>query len=89
MFVGHVARVLEHAGIATVITAVRAFQRRLEKMIPPRLVLTPHVMGRPVGAPGDQTSQRNVLLTALHLLRNAEQAGAITHASTPYRPQRR
>jgi hypothetical protein len=49
--VGHVARLLEEAGIATVIIAIRAFRDRLEAMTPARLLLTPHLLGQPLGSP--------------------------------------
>ncbi|MCP4688041.1 MAG: hypothetical protein GY859_08330, partial [Desulfobacterales bacterium] len=53
MSVGHVARLLEESGIATVIVAVQAFETRMRMMALPRTVLTPHLIGRPFGAPGD------------------------------------
>ena len=77
MSVGHVARLLEEAGISTVIIAVRAFSFHMEKMILPRMVMTPHPMGRPLGAPGDFQRQRDCILAALELLENAERAGSI------------
>jgi hypothetical protein len=69
--VGHVARLLEAAGIATVVIAVSAFQDRLSAMRLPRLVVTPYLMGRPLGMPGDQMQQRSTLMAALDLLENA------------------
>jgi hypothetical protein len=75
--VGHVARILEKSGIATVIIAIRAFRDRLEAMTVPRLVITPHLMGRPLGAPGDSDRQRASILTALELLEKAERAGTV------------
>jgi len=80
--VGHVARLLEADGIPTVIIAVKAFQPRLEAMGVPRLVVTHHLMGRPVGAPGDKVGQRAVLITALRLLETARQGGAVVDAPT-------
>ena len=77
MSVGHVARLLEEAGIPTVIIAVEAFSFRMEKMTLPRLVKTPHPMGRPLGAPGDKARQRDCLLAALKLLENAKQCGSV------------
>lgn len=77
MSVGHVARLLEEAGISTVIIAVKAFSFRMEKMKLPRLVTTPHPMGRPLGAPGDITRQRAGILAALKLLEDAEQGGTV------------
>lgn len=75
---GHVARLLEAQGIATVVIAVAAFRERLEAMSLPRLVITPHLMGRPLGMPGDAARQRAVLLAALALLENAAQGKAVT-----------
>jgi len=66
--VGHVARLLEEAGIATVIIAAEAFKDRLDAMRPPRLLTTPHWMGRPLGRPGAAATQRATLLAALDLL---------------------
>jgi len=75
--VGHLARIIEMSGIPTVIIAVDAFRNRLEKMRVPRLITTPHIMGRPVGLPGDVRRQRAVLLNALHLLSTAETGNTI------------
>ncbi len=68
---------MEAAGIATVIIAVRGFREQLEKMSLPRVVTTPHLLGRPLGAPGDQTRQRESIMAALNLLETAKQAGTI------------
>lgn len=74
---GHVARLLEAAGIATVVIGVAAFRDRLAAMSLPRLVVTPHLMGRPLGKPGDQARQRAVLLAAFDLLENAAQGKTV------------
>jgi hypothetical protein len=70
--VGHVARLLEEAGIATVVIASIVFRDRLEAMSLARLVLTPHPMGRPLGMPYARDRQRQTLLTALDLLAHAQ-----------------
>lgn len=88
MSVGHVARLLEEAGVATVVVAVRAFERRLGAMSLPRVVLTPHLMGRPLGAPGDSARQRRTLLAALRLLERATEPGAVVAMPGAYRPLR-
>ncbi len=75
--VGHVARLLEEAAITTVIIAVRAFRDQLEAMTLPRVILTAHLMGRPLGAPGDATMQRATILAALDLLESATRGGTI------------
>ncbi|MBI3959406.1 MAG: hypothetical protein HY328_11425 [Chloroflexi bacterium] len=68
MSVGHVARVTEEAGIATVIIATETFRDRLEAMKVPRLLSTPFWMGHPLGRAGDGETQRETLLTALKML---------------------
>lgn len=77
MSVGHVARLLEEAGIATVIVASDAFRARLESMAVPRLLVTPHPMGRPLGPPGDHARHREVLRAALALLERGERSGTV------------
>jgi hypothetical protein len=68
---------MEAAGIATVIIAVRAFRDQLQKMTLPRVITTPHLLGRPLGAPGDRKRQRDSILAALNLLETAKQVGTI------------
>ena len=77
MSVGHTARILEKSGIATVIIAIRAFRPLLQAMMLPRVVITPHPMGRPLGAPGDSARQRACIMAALELLEKAERVGTI------------
>ena len=77
MSVGHVARLLEAAEIATVVIAVAAFQDRLAAMRLPRLIVTPYLMGRPLGMPDHQEQQRATLLAALNLLERATQPQTI------------
>ena len=87
MSVGHVARLLEEAGIATVIIAVAAFRPRMEPMTLPRLLLTQHLMGRPFGAPHNHARQRAVMDAALQLLQDASAVGAIVEMGGSYRPK--
>ncbi len=75
--VGHIARLLEEAGVPTVIVAIKAFRQRIEVMKPPRLLLTPHALGRPLGKPHDVARQKAVLVAALKLLQEAEQGNTI------------
>lgn len=82
---GHVARLLEADGIPTVVIAVKAFLLRLEPMKIPRLVITNHPMGRPLGAPGDRERQRAVLVAALNLLETATGGNTTVEFSEPYR----
>ena len=83
---GHIARVFEAAGIPTVIIASRVFRPTLENMTLPRVVLTPHPMGRPLGAPGDKVRQREVILAALDLLENAQEMGTVVELAGRYLP---
>jgi hypothetical protein len=75
--VGHLARLIEQAGIATVVIAVRAFRSRFEEMQVARALITPYIMGRPLGFPGDIDGQRAILLAAIDLLDNATSGGTI------------
>lgn len=87
--VGHLARLLEAAGIPTVMIGVRAFRPRMEAMTLSRLLITPHLMGRPVGAPGDVEGQRATVMAALDLLERAERVGTIVELAGRYRPRQR
>jgi len=84
--VGHVARVLEAAGLPTVNIRVRAFRRAAEEMCLPRTLVTRHPMARPLGAIGDADRQRDVLRAALRLLEEAPRGGTIVELTEPYRP---
>lgn len=85
MSVGHVARLMEAGGIATVIVASRVFQAQLKIMHLPRVLLTPHVMGRPLGPPGDRKRHHEVLSAALTLLETASEAGTVVALPGSYR----
>ncbi len=85
MSVGHVARAIEEAGIPTVIAMAKAFRPRLEAMRAPRVLVTRHIMGRPLGAPHDEERQREVLRDALTLLAEAKQNGSVVEREAPYR----
>lgn len=76
---------LEAAGIPTVIIGIQAFRPRLAAMTPPRALITPHPMGRTIGAPGDRERQRQVVLAALDLLETADHAGTIVEFPGTYR----
>ena len=86
MSVGHVARLLEAAGISTVVIAVRAFRPYLEPMRLPRLLLTPFPMGRPLGAPNDVETQQEVVQAGVRLLETAVANNTILEINSPYRP---
>ncbi len=82
---GHLARLLEEGGIATVVVAAQPFRTRLLAMSLPRLLLTPHPMGRVLGAPGDVDRQREAVMAALELLRRATQGNTILELPGTYR----
>ena len=77
MSVGHIARIMEEGGIATVVIASGVFRNRLAAMQIPRTVLTRHPMGRPLGRPGDHEEQRRIILEALNLLESAIKGGIL------------
>lgn len=74
----------EAAGLATVAIYIRAFRHVAEDMKVPRAVITPHPMGRPLGAPFDAERQRLVIRTALRLLDDATCGGTIIAVDRPY-----
>ncbi len=84
--VGHVARTIESAGLPTVAVYVQAFEKVARDMRLPRVLLTAHPLGRPLGAPGDRERQRAVLSAALDLLAGATANGAVREFGEPYRP---
>jgi len=84
--VGHIARKAEAEGIPTVAVVVRSFRHVAVEMGYPRAVVTRHPMGRPMGPPGDTVTQRRVVETALGLLVDASEGGAIVELEEPYRP---
>jgi hypothetical protein len=75
---------IEDAGISTIIIAVQAFRRRMEMMTLPRVLLTPHPMGRPLGPPKNEARQNETLLAALDLLETAEEVGTIRNLPGAY-----
>ena len=77
MSVGHVSRLLEAAGIPTVMIASKVFAPRMLPMRLPRLVLTPQPLGRPLGAPGDADRQRMVLAEAKAFFETASEGGSV------------
>jgi D-proline reductase (dithiol) PrdB len=73
--VGLVARVVEEAGIPTVLVSTG---RDLTLQVrPPRSVFVNFPMGNPFGRPGDRGTQRSVLLAALELAREAKTGGVL------------
>ncbi len=82
---GHTARVLEEAGIPTVCVYIRAFRHHAYLLKPPRTLITQHILGRTVGAPGDAERQRAVVRAALGLLESAQSPGTVLEFSELYR----
>ncbi len=76
---------MEAGGIPTVVIGIRAFQERLMAMRVPRLVITPHPLGRTLGAPGDRETQARVIQAALDLLETATVPGTLVELSGGYR----
>jgi hypothetical protein len=85
MSVGHIARALEAAGIPTVVIFIRAFRHQAEHMNVPRALITPHIMGRSVGAPNDVERQQEVVEAALSLLEEADAPLTVRDFEAPYR----
>ena len=77
MSVGHIARELESDGIATVVIAVKSFETRMKMMSLPRVLLTPYLLGRPMGRPFDRAGQLGILQQAVDLLENAAGNGMV------------
>lgn len=69
--VGHIARVFEELELPTVAYGVQAFSSRMLPMSIPRLVLTPELMGKTLGRPHDEVTQRRYLEAGLELLEKA------------------
>ena len=75
----------EAAGLPTVVIAIASMAGRLAPMQVPRLLLTPFLMGRPLGAPHDGERQLDVLHAGLRLLETAVAAPTIIHYPDPFR----
>jgi len=75
---------MEESGIATVVIGSGIFHDRLATLNLPRTVITQFPVGRPLGAPGDSNTQREVILSALNLLENSTEGGIIRKIPTRY-----
>jgi D-proline reductase (dithiol) PrdB len=73
--VGLVARVIEEAGIPTVLVSTGRDLTR--QVLPPRSVFVNFPMGNPFGRPFDAATQRRILLDALHLAERATAGGVM------------
>lgn len=85
MSVGHTSRIFEEAGIATVCVYIRAFAHQARFIKPPRVLLTRHILGRTIGAPGDVERQAEVVTMALDLLATATEPNTIRELTEEYR----
>jgi hypothetical protein len=72
--VSYLARAIESAGIPTVCVYIEAFELNAQLMKPPRVLLTPHTMGRPIGLPKDRERHFSVIRAALRLLETSDHA---------------
>jgi len=72
--VGHVARAIEAIGIPTVCVYIEVFRPDAELLKPARTLVTPHLMGRPLGLPHRREQQLAVIRAALRLLETADHA---------------
>jgi len=68
---------LEERGLPTTVLALVLPQ--VEKTRPPRAVMTPFILGRPLGEPNDIPFQRRVLLRALRLLERTDGPVLLEH----------
>ena len=68
---------LEERGLPTTVLALVLPQ--VEKTRPPRAVMLPFVLGRPLGEPNDAAFQRRVLLHALRLLERTDGPVILEH----------
>jgi D-proline reductase (dithiol) PrdB len=73
--VGLVARVIEEAGIPTVL--VSTGRDLTAQVLPPRSVFVNFPMGNPFGPAGDVALQRRILCDALRVAETAEQGGVL------------
>jgi hypothetical protein len=71
------AHLLEERGLPTTVLALVLPQ--VEKTRPPRAVMVPFMLGRPLGEPNDVPFQRRVLLQALKLLERADGPVLLEH----------
>lgn len=77
--VGLVARALEAAGIATVSVFVRAFAHVAGQLRVPRVLVTPHLVGRTIGPVNDRVRQHEVVTAALRLLQEAREPATVRY----------
>jgi hypothetical protein len=71
------AHMLEERGLPTTVLALVLPQ--VERTRPPRALMVPFMLGRPLGEPNDVPFQRRVLLQALHLLERSDGPVLLEH----------
>jgi len=71
------AHMLEERGLPTTVIALVLPQ--VEKTRPPRALMVPFMLGRPLGEPNDAAFQRRVLLQALRLLERTDGPVILDH----------
>ena len=71
------AHMLEERGLPT--TALALVSPQVENTRPPRAVMTPFMLGRPLGEPNDPAFQRRVLMQALNLLEQIDGPVILEH----------
>jgi hypothetical protein len=62
---------------------IQAFRHRALQLRVPRVVVTPHLMGRAIGPVGDAARQRGVVEAALQLLKDAATPNTIRDFDAP------
>ncbi len=72
--------------MSTVALTAMPFHHVPERMKPPRVLITPHISGRTISAPGDVARQREVLLAAFKLLEEATEGGTLRTLGGKYLP---
>jgi hypothetical protein len=73
------ARILEAAGLATVLITMMPYW--VERIGVPRTLAVEFPFGQPLGRPNDAAMQTRVLLQALDLLEGAPAPGTIVHST--------
>src|ERR1700676_346176 len=72
------AHTLEERGLPTTVLALVLPQ--VEKTRPPRALMVPFMLGRPLGEPNDAPFQRRVVLQALRLLERTDGPVLLEHS---------
>lgn len=62
---------------------IQAFRHRALQLLVPRVLVTPHLMGRTIGPVGDAARQRDVVEAALQLLEDAATPNTIRDFEAP------